>query len=171
MMVKWIFCRYTQSRLDHYLDSALPVRTRRLVARHLDSCPACYQEYTRRRDLQRELRQGLPLVGRGHEPDFDRMWGAIRSELPRSRPRYAQFRYGLVAFVLLLALLVPFTMGNHELSVVPQQPSPQTAASTETPTSTDEARMVSTAIASATEVSSLDGDPAPPTLPEPDLNR
>lgn len=167
----WLICRHTQKNLDAFIDNTLPQRARRRIARHIDLCPTCYQEFVRRRDLRRELQHSLPLVGRSHAPDFERLWGSIRAELPRSGPRYMQFRYGLAAFMLLLALLVPFTMGHQELSAIPQQPSPQTEASTQTPAGTDKPLVVATAIASSTETSSLVEGTSPPTLPEPDLNQ
>ncbi|MBZ0301857.1 MAG: hypothetical protein K8J31_19065, partial [Anaerolineae bacterium] len=73
--------------------------------------------------------------------------------------------------MLLLAMLVPFTMGNHELTRgVPSQPAPRTESLTETPDVTEPV-AVATALASSTEASNLAGGNMPPTLPEPDLGR
>ena len=108
-------------------------------------------------------------MGRDHTPDFDRMWGAIRRELPRSQPRRASFRLGLVALMLLMALVVPLTMGNHELMhPVPYQPVPPSEPAIETPDRTEEPPMLATQVASATMTSRSTNQITPPTLPEPD---
>lgn len=166
-MINWLMCRYCRANLDAFLDNRLAPRARRRVAKHIDSCPACYDAYTRRRDLRRELQQGIPLVGRSHTPDFERIWSAVRVEIPRPQTRRTQYRYGFVALLLLLALLVPFTMGNHELTrAVPVPPVPETEASSETPASADDPELVATVAASSTNMAQ---ESAPPTLPEPDL--
>lgn len=170
MLWRLLACRYYHSKLDAFVDGRLSPRARRRLARHMDHCPACYRAYTRRRDLQQDLRQTVPLVGRDHAPDFDRIWGAVRTELPQ--PRRPQFRYGVAVLLLLLALLVPFTMGNHELTrVIPEHPVPHAEPSTETPERTDEPQMMATVAASSTMASSLAQETAPPTLPEPDGNQ
>jgi anti-sigma factor RsiW len=162
-------CRYCRANLDAFLDSTLALRARRRVARHIDSCPTCYDVYTRRRQMRRELQQNIPLVGRRHTPDFDRIWSAVRVELPRPQARHTRYRYGFVALLLLVALLVPFTMGNHELTrAVPVPPVPETEASTETPISADGPELVATVAVSSTNMAQ---ETAPPTLPEPDLGR
>lgn len=168
-MINWLICRYCRANLDAFLDQTLAPRGRRRVARHIDSCPTCYDAYTRRRELWRELQQNIPLVGRSHTPDFERMWQAVRVEIPRPQTRRAQYRYGFVALLLLLALFVPFTMGNHELTwAVPVPPVPEVEASTETPASTDSPKLVVTVAAASTDMAR---DSAPPTLPEPDRGR
>lgn len=170
--MNWLMCRYCRANLDAFMDRALTPRARRRVARHIDSCPSCYEVYTLRRELRRELQQAIPLVGRGHTPDFERIWGAVRVEIPRPSGRQAQFRYGFAALLLLLALLVPFTMGNHELTrAVPVPPVPYTDVSNETPASAEEPQLVATVAASSTTSSSPAQETAPPTLPEPDLGR
>jgi anti-sigma factor RsiW len=164
-MTNLLICRYCRANLDAFLDSTLAPRARRRVARHIDSCATCYDAYTRRRDLRRELQQGIPLVGRNHTPDFDRIWSAVRVEIPRLQARRTRYRYGFAVLMLLLALLVPFTMGNHELTrAVPVPPVPETEASTETPASADAPELLATVA-----VSSTAQDSAPPTLPEPDV--
>lgn len=165
MNLYFVACHYCKSQLDAFIDGSLSPRARRRVARHIDTCPACYRVYANRRDLRRELQASIPLVGRDHTPDFDRMWGAIRAELPRPRPRYTQFRYGLVMLMLVLVLVVPLTLGNSDLTrTPPDQPRPQGELATETP---DHADPAATAIASATQ-HSRDDLSTPPTLPEPD---
>jgi anti-sigma factor RsiW len=165
MNVKFLTCKFYQRQIDAYLDKTLNMRARRRLARHIDECPSCYRAYAQRRDLRRDLESAVSLVGRHHEPDFDRMWGTIRAELPQ--PRYqTQFRYGLVGLMLLLALLVPFTMGNRDLARhVPDQPKPHTDPATETPVAS-QLVAAATEVAPATQAQDLVLE-TPPTLPEP----
>jgi len=165
MCVRFLACKLCQRQIDSYLDRTLSLHARRQMAQHIDECPACYRTYVQRRDLRRELQRSVPLVGRHHHPDFDRMWGAIQAELPQ--PRYqTSFQYGLVALMLLLALLVPFTMDNRDLvRALPDQPRPHTEIATETPVGGQWA-VAATLAAPAT----AETEPAlatPPTLPEP----
>lgn len=165
MVFRFLICRYVHLQLDAFLDSRLSPRVRRRVVRHIDTCPACYQAYARQRDLRRDLQATVPLVGRGAAPDFDRMWSAIRTELPRPQPRQTQFRYGLVMLLLVMALIVPLTMGNHDLTrTVPEHPMPQTEASTQTPDRITEPDIIVT-------LTSSPAQQTPPTLPEPDFSR
>jgi len=171
MALNFLMCRFVQRNLDAFLDGRLSPRARRRLAHHIDTCSACYRVYAQQRDLRRELHAALPLAGHDHRPDFDRMWGAIRAELPRPQPRQTQFRYGLVALVLLLTLLTPLTMGNHELTrPVPSQPAPHPDAATETPERTGEPAALSTAVASSATLSVHAQGTTPPTLPEPEQN-
>jgi anti-sigma factor RsiW len=167
MMFQWLICRYVRANLDKFLDGDLSIGARRRVARHVDTCPACYAAYTQRRDLRRDLQQALPLVGRTPAPDFNRMWDVIRADLPR--PQRTQFRYGLVMLILTLALLVPLTMGNHELARPAAYAAvPHTEVSTETPDHAGEPVAAATLTAASTITSDLVRETAPPTLPEPD---
>ena len=165
MMIRnFLACGYCQARLDAYLDDTLNPRARRRVARHIDSCPSCYRVYVQRRELRRELQNEVPLVGRDHEPDFGRMWAAIRADLPRPKPRYAQFQLGLVALLLLLVMMVPFMMGNHELArALPPQPQPHEESAAQTAESTEPV-----AVATVAATSEINTEYAvPPTQPEP----
>ena len=163
--IRLLVCKFYARQIDSYLDKTLNLRARRRFARHIDDCATCYRAYVRRRDLRRDLQGAVALVGRDHTPDFDRMWGAIRDELPQ--PRYqAPFRYGLAALMLLLALMVPFTMGNRDLGrAVPDQPQPHTDLATETPVGS-QLVAAATQIAPATEAHVYILG-TPPTLPEP----
>ena len=165
MSVKFLVCKFYQRQIDSYLDKTLNVRARRRLARHLDVCAACYRAYAQRRNLRRDLQGAVVLVGTHYQPDFDRMWAAIRTELPQ--PHYqTPFRYGLAVLMLLLALLVPFTMGNRDLvRTLPEQPKPQLDPATETPIGS---QMVAAAtlVAPATQAKPFILA-TPPTLPEP----
>lgn len=162
----WLWCRVYRLQLDAFLDGRLAPRARQRLACHLDHCPACDRVYNLRRDLRRELTQAVPLVGRDHAPDFDRMWQAVRAELPRPVSRQMPFRYGLVMLLVVVALLVPFTLGHHDgARPIPNQPVPQLEQATRTPDRSGPVAQM-TAVASVT----LDSSQAalPPTLPEPD---
>lgn len=159
-------CYYTRARLDAFIDAELSPRIRRRVAQHLDHCPHCDQRYIQRRELRRELQQALPLVGQSVEPDFAALWQGVRAELPRRTPP-RRFRYGLVMMLILLALVVPLTMGNGRVTqALPEQPVPQAQAGTETHQSAKVAPPA-TAVASST----LEEDETPPTIPEPASGR
>lgn len=165
MNLKFLLCKLYQRQIDAYLDKRLSPRARRRLARHIDECPACYRAYVQRRELRRELQAGVPLLGRHHQPDFDRMWEAVRAELPQPRHQVS-FRYGLAALMLLLALLVPFTMGNRDLMhALPDQPEPNADFITETPPG---GQAIAAATLAAPNTYENDLELAtPPTLPEP----
>jgi anti-sigma factor RsiW len=161
-MLNFLICHYTRPRLDAFIDGELSPRVRRRVAQHLDRCPHCDRRYIQRRALRRELQRALPLVGHAVEPDYAALWQGIRSELPRRTPP-RKFRYGLVMMMIMLALVVPFTMGNGRVTQTPpQQPVPQVQAGTVAHDVTD-TQPLATAVASATQA----GDTTPPTIPEP----
>ncbi len=159
-----IACRYCRAHLGAYLTGELAAPARRRVSAHLDTCAACYAVYAQRRDLARELGRALPLVGQAAAPDFAQVWLKVQAEIPRESSHPVQ--YGLVALLLTLLLLAPFTMGHRDVApVLPTQPAPHLAAADETP-----ARAVSSGDATAAPRASALELPAagtPPTLPEP----
>jgi hypothetical protein len=69
--------------------------------------------------------------------------------------------------MLLLALVVPFTMGNSDPArVLPDQPVPNIQTGTETPDTTESAASA-TLVASSTQSGQQIRGAAPPTQPEP----
>jgi anti-sigma factor RsiW len=161
-------CHNCQRRLDAYLDQRLPPRQRRWVARHLDTCPACYAACIERRELRRELQRSLPLVGKSHTPDFGAIWGAVQAELPRHEPPPPyRMRYGLALLALIIVFLLPLTGAGREAraALPPTHPAP-VVASTQSPEIT-EAVVVATSTALVTHESNLTTLSSPPTLPEP----
>jgi anti-sigma factor RsiW len=160
--MNYLLCRYCQFNLDAFLDGRLSPHARRRIARHIDQCPACYQAYIGRRELRRELQQSLALVGHNHQPDFARIWQSVQAEIPRPLPRRTPFRFGLVALLLLLGLVLPLTLGNRDLGrVVPSQPKPHTEESiTEMPDGLEPDISV-------TAVASVPNQLPPPTQPFP----
>jgi anti-sigma factor RsiW len=162
-----IACRYCRAHLDAYLGGELTAPARRRVAAHLDRCAACYSIYAQQRDLVRELRQALPLVGDANTPDFGQVWLHVQAEVPRGSGH--PLPYGLVALLLALLLAVPFTMGHRDVPpALPTQPAPQLISADPTPTRAD----VTSEATAASRVSAqaVPAAGTPPTLPEPDTN-
>lgn len=167
-------CRHCRTHLDAYIASELPRAAGAQVARHLDACPTCYAEYTRRRDLVRDLRRAVPTIGRDHEPDFERLRRGILVELRRAGPppRYTQMRYGLAALSLTLILIMPFFMGGGGMRALPpvQHPAPPALVITATPDHLAGPTAGPTAVASLT-LTRHSPAAAVPTLPEPESLR
>jgi anti-sigma factor RsiW len=123
-------CRECRKQLVAYIHGELSPHRRRLVAYHLDDCQACYSIYQRERELARELRLNVPLIGQGGMPK-DRLWAAVQADLnrPRRKSTLYRARYGLAVVVAALALLFPWVMGRQELALAapPTQPDPLSA--------------------------------------------
>lgn len=157
-------CSHCEKHLDAYLDHRLTPRLRRRVARHLDECPRCYLLYIQRRDLQQELQRALPLVGRRDKTDFQRLWGGISAELPRTAVPN-RMRYGLVAMALMVMFLLPFTMAHRDVMLSPTIPAAPETLATQTPESTAVAEA--TVAASLTDESDYTPATSIPTIPQP----
>jgi anti-sigma factor RsiW len=171
-MMFGIVCRYHQAHLDAYLDGNLTPKARKRVAQHIGNCEACYAEYARRRDFRNELQRTLPLVGqRQNTIDFDQVWDAIRVELPLSTRRRTHARYGLVALMFMLVLMLPFTMGHRAIPMtLPPHPAPDTNEQNTTPAQT-ETVAVATVVVSVTEGHNAEAATKLPTVPEPEATR
>jgi anti-sigma factor RsiW len=111
-----ISCFECQSRLDAYINRDLPLRKRQRVAHHLHQCEACYAAYTNLRGLTQELRADLSFMGQPGVAQLDQMWLAIQTDMSHARPVRRRFkrRYGLAALILLLALILPWSLKEHE---------------------------------------------------------
>jgi hypothetical protein len=95
-----------------------------------------------------ELERTVPLIGRPHAAQLNRMWASIQSDMAHSREAQWGFslRYGFAALALLLVLLLPWTLGSGRVALaIPSQPAPHLIAA-ETPDSTEPA-VAPTAIA------------------------
>lgn len=168
-------CSHCQAHIDAYLDNQLSPRARRRINRHLDECADCYAFYAQCRDLRGELQRSLPLVGHTtrQQPDFALMWTAIHAELPpapstldRERQGY---RYGLVAVMFMLMLLLPFTMGHRDIPMIMPSPPAPDSQENSTPARTQPV-AIATVSASVTE-SHIKPATLLPTVPEPDFSR
>lgn len=143
-MIKFKY-RYCKVHMAQYLSGDLSDTTRRRIARYIDECEDCYNEYIRQRNLANKLERELPIMGRPSEQKLDNIWSAIQSELelpdtessmltykPR---RNMTFGYGLVMLMMILILLAPLVIGYHtSVSSVDLPPRPQTANIVKTPT-------------------------------------
>jgi hypothetical protein len=145
-------CRYSRARMTAYIHGELSLVARRRVARHLDECPRCSAIYTRERALTQELERSIPLIGTRQPPDFSRFWENVQIEIRTEAKRETRpfrhlhsTRYGLVALGLLLALVLPLTMGNRSLPfILPTQPAPQVITGTDTPHQDDGLSLATT---------------------------
>lgn len=129
---------YCKSRMAAFINGELPPAARRRVARYMDECPACYEEYLRQKALHQELTSTLPTFGQPSTAQLDRIWSAVQQDVftpSRRRPVY-RMRYGLATLALMLALAIPLFLGEGSVR--------QAAATPPTP-----ARVVSAATTSA----------------------
>lgn len=135
-------CKYCQSRLVAYIHNELPLKQRREVAQHLDTCETCYAVYLQQQDLVHELTVAVPRVGAGsHKADFKAVWMAMhnRAEHTKSSSSSYSVRYGLAALVVTLLFLIPLTMGGHNITLAapPTQPAPLTLRATPSSTASN----------------------------------
>lgn len=161
-------CRYCRAHLDAYIAGELPPSARWRVAAHLDRCAACYAAYAQQREVVRELRRALPIIGRGHPPDFEYVWLNAQRELPRSSRDSIQ--YGLAALLLVVLLVVPFTIGYHDIAAaLPTQPAPHRLDEDRTPANAATQTRTVTAGPPAATLSPPTFS-TPPTMPESSTN-
>lgn len=131
--------RYCKSRMAAFINGELPLVARRRVARYIDECPDCYAEYLRQRDLAEELKRQLHMIGQPDHTQLNRIWENIQSDLSQPRPqrpaRRYPTRYGLVAIILALVLMLPFILGQtSDYRTIPSQPAPYHFDLSATPT-------------------------------------
>lgn len=125
-------CNDCRGFLPAYISRTLPPLPRQKVAAHLDSCETCYAAYVQQRDIERELTQQVPLIGRADSPRLNRIWTAVQGEMARPRRaalRRIPARYHLVTIVAIVGLLLP-SLGFQALHqrqmalALPVQPTP-----------------------------------------------
>jgi len=141
--------QYCKRRMVAYINGELDDRARRRVARYVDSCPRCYAEYQRQRELQRELAADLPSFGRPQAAQLDRIWSAVTADLatpPRRHPQpYLRVRYGVVMMLFITAMIFPLVFGSSAIS--------QAAATPPTPAESQTvSALLVTEAAAATQV-------------------
>jgi hypothetical protein len=97
------------------------------MTQHIQACPMCYTVYIQQRDIQRDLAYYVPLIGQEKTPRYDKMWASIQADMSRPKQQQYHMRYGLAALMLMLALLLPWTMGQRTKAreALPTQPSPE----------------------------------------------
>jgi hypothetical protein len=136
--MKPLNCHECQAHMIAYIHRDLPLRTRHRIGQHLNRCESCYAAYANQRHLSNELRTSIGFLGQPEKPQLGRMWTAIQQDMKRPRqvlPRY-RTRYGAVLVVLMVALVLPWTLGTQQraLAVPPNYPVIQPTAATATPT-------------------------------------
>jgi len=129
--------QYCKKRMVAYINGELDDRARRRVARYVDTCPRCYAEYQRQREIHRNLAADLPSFGRPQAAQLDRIWTAVKADLAapsaRRHPQpYLRVRYGVLMMLLITAMIFPLVFGSRSIS--------QAAATPPTPS---ESRTVS----------------------------
>lgn len=170
-------CTDYRAYLPAYIERELSPLMRRRVGAHLDRCESCYTAYVQQREVSRELRQQVPLIGRADAPRLNRIWTAVQGEMacPRSSAfRRIPARYQITTIILVVGLLLP-SLGFQALrhgQVVMALPVPPTP--TETTEKTSQAVAMATAqCACLTEIASTEAPeftlPAQPNY-APDLN-
>ena len=166
--------RYCKARMTAYLNGELSPGARRRMARYIAECPDCYAEYLRQLDLTRELESRVGGFGTPGVGQLDRIWANIEAEITTPAPappvRRRRARYGLVLLMLLLATLLPWTLGNRNVAFdVPSQPAPELNTGGGTParvqdrqTGTETVMLVLTGPVDRTPKIDLRNTPAPP---------
>lgn len=121
--------RYCKARMLAYIRGELPPRSRRRMARYLDECPRCYQEYQRQRSTLLELERTLPAFGAASGEQLGRIWTRVQADMQRRpgglRPIIYHASYGLAALMLLVILMLPLAGTGGSAAAAPlMQPEP-----------------------------------------------
>lgn len=142
--------RYVKVHMAQYLSGDLPDITRRRVARFIDECQDCYDEFLRQRSITDQLQRNLPSLGRPDDQRLNSIWLSLQTELaPVSGPAIFDnarmpasppLGYGLI-LIALATLLLSLTVGLHSSLYavdLPQRPpsvrlamTPEAVAQTE----------------------------------------
>jgi anti-sigma factor RsiW len=123
-------CRQYKALLPGYIERELSPKQRERVSRHLSSCAECYVAYTEQRQIVRELAISLPRIGASHgegqAPRLEKIRAGVMSEMRQPKPtvRLYQARYSLVALILIVTLLMPWTMRGQAFPL-PTPPQPE----------------------------------------------
>ena len=142
-MIKFKY-RYCKVHMAQYLSGDLAEVTRRRVARFIDECPECYQEYIHQRTLSEQLQRNLPALGCPDVNRLDYVWSSLQRELaPAGGPPLGQnfkpggdstIGYGLVMFALTVALMIPMAVNfRASFASVDLPPRPQGVEIVKTP--------------------------------------
>lgn len=135
-----LMCRYTQARLQAYIDRELSQHERRLVGRHIDTCDRCQTAFTRQRTIRDDLQRVIPRVGQLQSAQLDGMWSAIAGQLDQpdvnaeSQREMRGLQYGLMLMAALVFLVTPLNFMQVETTAtLPEHPSPVVDLTTPTP--------------------------------------
>lgn len=166
--------RYCKARMLAYIQGELSPRSRRRMARYLDECPRCYQEYQRQRSTMLELEHTLPALGAASGEQLARIWSRVQVDMQRRpggiRPIY-HASYGLAALMLLIVLLLPLAGTGGSASAAPlMQPEPVlrlVASTTLTPGSPALSATLSAPVTARGGQTSSVPETVPPNTPRP----
>ena len=145
--------RYCKVHMAQYLSGDLSDVTRRRVARFIDECQDCYDEYIRQRSVSDQLQRNLPILGRPDNQRLNNIWLSLQTDLlPASGPGFVRndkiqaspaMGYGLVLIVLAATLLLTLTIGLHSsLYAFDLPPRPPLVRMAMTPEADIQARRV-----------------------------
>lgn len=143
-MIKFKY-RYCKVHMAQYLSGDLSDTTRRRIARYIDECQDCYNEYIRQRNLANKLERDLPIFGRPSAQKLDNMWAEIQTQLAQPEPqssmltyrpkRHNTLNYSLVMLMLSLLMIIPLAISYHaSVTTIELPPRPQTVNIMKTPT-------------------------------------
>ncbi len=127
-------CRQCRKLLPGYIGRELSPKQRERVSRHLNTCVECYVALSEQRQLVHELSYSLPRIGTGAQPPrLDKIRAGIMAEMrqperpkiSRARLMRTQARYSLVALILMIALMLPWSIQNRTFAL-PTPPQPET---------------------------------------------
>ncbi|RMG76450.1 MAG: hypothetical protein D6711_03855 [Chloroflexi bacterium] len=123
-MMKYRYCR---SRMVAYINGELPPRVRRRMAQYIDTCPRCYAEYVRQRELQHELKMRVPGIGIPEAGQIERIWNAVQLQMQQPTVATPHLRYGVLIAVMVVLLMIPLFVSQPAVEAsVATQPQPQT---------------------------------------------
>ncbi|MGB1288479.1 MAG: anti-sigma factor family protein [Aggregatilineales bacterium] len=180
-------CRYNQARMPAFVSGDLPVETRRFIARHMETCPACRAEYERQKAAARNFTREMPVFASPLESRLDTLWASIAQELKQTpAPETAlpqqsatmppKLRYGFAVMMFIVAIMVmpsALRYGVDAQPGVPSQPVPQLLIETPARTETALSTLRPTAIAQMQQTESVEINTTPallentPATPEP----
>ena len=137
-----ISCHECRNHLDAYLHNELSRGARCRVDQHLGECADCRTVYVAQRDLSADIAASFRQSARPDSAQLSRIWLAIQNDMNHPTPVGARLdmRYGLAAFVLALALLLPWSLDTPPVArALPLPPQPALEAQTGTPARTSSA--------------------------------
>ena len=123
-------CRQYRALLPGYIERELSPKQRERVSRHLSTCAECYMAHTEQRQIARELAISLPRIGAARAGEqalrLEKIRAGVMHEMRQPKPpmRLYQARYSLVALILIVTLLMPWTMRGQAFSL-PTPPQPE----------------------------------------------
>lgn len=167
--------RHIRHLLPGYVHHQLNQRDRDRVVRHLDTCIDCRVALAREQLTARDLKQGMPRIGRPEAGQLRRLWPRVWADF-RKMPPVVQWLPSLSVIVMMVLV---FTIGLSSLFggsvpaiAAPNPLVPADIKATSTPVRTEEARgdddaMTNAGVAASQTASPLLSAPQPSPAPPP----